>query len=101
MRLLSRLQAVWFRSGVIPPAGQSQQYWTDPYSLFWIEAILMNFAELKRWQVADVVLALLCWAAVGRVFASLLGVCAGYCDWCIGIVRGSVVEAAMACWTFI
>lgn len=23
----------------------------DPYTLFWIEAILMNFAELKRWQV--------------------------------------------------
>jgi hypothetical protein len=24
----------------------------DPYSLFWIEAILMNFAELKRWQAS-------------------------------------------------
>lgn len=27
------------------------KYWVDPYTLFWIEAILMNFAELKRWQV--------------------------------------------------
>ena len=25
----------------------------DPYSLFWIEAILMNFAELKRWQASE------------------------------------------------
>ena len=29
------------------PAGK---YWADPYTLFWVEAILMNFAELKRWQ---------------------------------------------------
>ncbi|KAL4439501.1 hypothetical protein ABPG77_008830 [Micractinium sp. CCAP 211/92] len=43
-------EAVWFRSGVIPPAGQYGKYWVDPYTLFWIEAILMNFAELKRWQ---------------------------------------------------
>jgi len=41
--------AVWFRSGVIPPAGQGQ-YWIDPYSLFFIEAVAMNFAELRRWQ---------------------------------------------------
>jgi len=27
------------------------KYWTDPYTLFWVEAIMMNFAELKRWQV--------------------------------------------------
>ena len=45
-----RLQAVWFRSGVIPPAGQGK-YWIDPYSLFFIEAVAMNFAELRRWQV--------------------------------------------------
>ena len=32
-----------------PPA--AGKYWVDPYTLFWIEAILMNFAELKRWQV--------------------------------------------------
>lgn len=43
-------EAVWFRSGVIPPAGQYGAYWTDAYTLFWVEAIMMNFAELKRWQ---------------------------------------------------
>jgi light-harvesting complex I chlorophyll a/b binding protein 3 len=44
-------EATWFRSGVIPPAGNYEHgYWADPYTLFWVEAILMNFAELKRWQ---------------------------------------------------
>lgn len=42
-------QIAWFRSGVIPPAG-SATYWTDTMSLFFIEAIAMNFAELKRLQ---------------------------------------------------
>merc|ERR1712096_415322 len=41
---------VWFKSGVIPPAGSYANYWTDPYTLFFIEVILMQFAELKRWQ---------------------------------------------------
>jgi len=41
---------VWFKSGVIPPAGTYTGYWTDPMSLFFIEAIAMNFAELKRLQ---------------------------------------------------
>jgi len=41
---------VWFRSGVIPPAGSYGNYWTDPYSLFLIEVVLMQFAELKRLQ---------------------------------------------------
>lgn len=42
---------VWFRSGVIPPAGTYETgYWTDPYSLFFVEIILMQFAELKRLQ---------------------------------------------------
>ena len=26
------------------------RYWLDPYSLFLIEVILMQFAELRRWQ---------------------------------------------------
>eukprot|EP00887_Chlorella_sp_A99_P006857 scaffold2.g6857.t1 len=52
-------QAIWFRTGVIPPAGSYDKYWTDPYSLFFIEAsplgrrswvLAMQFAELKRWQ---------------------------------------------------
>jgi light-harvesting complex I chlorophyll a/b binding protein 3 len=41
---------VWFRSGVIPPAGSYEQYWSDPYTIFFVEVILMQFAELKRWQ---------------------------------------------------
>jgi len=40
----------WFSSGVIPPAGAYKGYWTDSVSLFFIEAIAMNFAELKRLQ---------------------------------------------------
>lgn len=27
-----------------------RRYWLDPYSLFLIEVILMQFAELRRWQ---------------------------------------------------
>lgn len=33
-----------------PPAPSAGKYWVDPYTLFWIEAIMMNFAELRRWQ---------------------------------------------------
>merc|ERR1712039_538580 len=40
----------WFKSGVIPPAGNYSHYWSDPYSIFFVEVILMQFAELKRWQ---------------------------------------------------
>jgi light-harvesting complex I chlorophyll a/b binding protein 3 len=40
----------WFRTGVIPPAGTYDGYWTDPYSLFFIEIIAIQFAELKRLQ---------------------------------------------------
>lgn len=36
---------VWFRSGVIPPAGEFD-YWCDPFSLFFVEVVLMQFAEL-------------------------------------------------------
>jgi len=41
---------VWFKSGVIPPLGTYDNYWTDPWSLFLIEIFLMQFAELKRLQ---------------------------------------------------
>ena len=40
----------WWRTGVIPPAGTYQSYWTDPYTLFTIEVVAMQFAELKRLQ---------------------------------------------------
>ncbi|KIY99446.1 Chlorophyll a-b binding protein 8 [Monoraphidium neglectum] len=40
----------WWRTGVIPPAGTYDNYWTDPYTLFAIEVVLIQFAELKRLQ---------------------------------------------------
>jgi len=41
---------VWFKSGVIPPAGNPDIYWTDSNSLFFIEVLAMQFAELRRLQ---------------------------------------------------
>jgi light-harvesting complex I chlorophyll a/b binding protein 3 len=41
---------VWFKSGLIPPLGTYDSYWTDPFSLFFIEVIAIQFAELRRWQ---------------------------------------------------
>jgi len=35
---------------VIPPAGNYSQYWSDPYTIFFVEVVLMQFAELKRFQ---------------------------------------------------
>jgi light-harvesting complex I chlorophyll a/b binding protein 3 len=43
-------EVLWWRSGLIPPLGTYKSYWMDPFSLFWIEVILVQFAELKRWQ---------------------------------------------------
>jgi hypothetical protein len=40
----------WWRTGVIPPAGTYDKYWPDPYTLFTIEVVAMQFAELKRLQ---------------------------------------------------
>jgi light-harvesting complex I chlorophyll a/b binding protein 3 len=40
----------WFAAGVIPPAGTYDQYWTDPYNLFFVEIVLMSFAEHRRIQ---------------------------------------------------
>nr|DAA05918.1 TPA_inf: chloroplast light-harvesting complex I protein precursor Lhca3 [Mesostigma viride] len=40
---------VWFKTGVIPSEGQ-YDYWASPLALFWIEVVLMQFAELRRWQ---------------------------------------------------
>lgn len=40
---------VWFKSGVIPPQGQFD-YWCDPYTLFFVEMVLMSFAEHRRIQ---------------------------------------------------
>ena len=43
-------EVVWFQTGVIPPAGTYDKYWADPYTLFFIEVIAFQFAELRRWQ---------------------------------------------------
>ena len=40
-------QVLWWKSGLIPPLGV-YPYWTDPFSLFFIEIIAVQFAELKR-----------------------------------------------------
>ena len=43
-------EVTWFKTGVIPPAGVYDKYWADPYTLFFIEVIAFQFAELRRWQ---------------------------------------------------
>lgn len=43
-------EVVWFKTGVIPPAGTYDAYWADPYTLFFLEVIAFQFAELRRWQ---------------------------------------------------
>lgn len=43
-------EVVWFKTGVIPPAGTYEKYWADPYTLFFLEVIAFQFAELRRWQ---------------------------------------------------
>lgn len=43
-------EVIWFRTGVIPPAGTYDKYWADPYTLFFLEVIAFQFAELRRWQ---------------------------------------------------
>lgn len=41
---------LWYQTGVIPPVGQTNVFNIDPWALFWIEVVLMQFAELRRWQ---------------------------------------------------
>ncbi|PNH12057.1 Chlorophyll a-b binding protein 8, chloroplastic [Tetrabaena socialis] len=41
---------VWYTSGVIPPAGTYDNYWADPYAIFFVEIVAMQFAELRRLQ---------------------------------------------------
>lgn len=43
-------EVAWFKTGVIPPAGNYGRFWCDPYALFFIEVIAFQFAELRRWQ---------------------------------------------------
>ena len=37
---------LWWKTSVFPPAGTTDIYWMDPWALFWIEVVLMQFAEL-------------------------------------------------------
>jgi light-harvesting complex I chlorophyll a/b binding protein 3 len=41
---------LWWKTSVFPPAGTTDIYWADPWAIFWIEVVLMQFAELRRWQ---------------------------------------------------
>lgn len=41
---------LWWKTGVFPPAGTTDLYGMDPYSLFWVEVLLMQIAELRRLQ---------------------------------------------------
>ena len=45
--IMGGAQVLWWKSGLIPPLGV-YPYWTDPFSLFFIEIIAVQFAELKR-----------------------------------------------------
>ncbi len=40
---------VWYKAGMIPAQG-TYDYWANPFTIFWINAALMNFAELRRAQ---------------------------------------------------
>lgn len=48
-RHVATLSQAWFQSGVIPPLG-APEYWTDAYTLFLSELVLMGFAETRRLQ---------------------------------------------------
>lgn len=41
---------VWFKAGVIGPLSSGFEYWTDNYTIFFGQIILMQFAELRRLQ---------------------------------------------------
>lgn len=46
-------EVIWWQSGVVPSyasADATSLYWADPWAIFWIEVVLMQFAELRRWQ---------------------------------------------------
>jgi len=40
---------VWFKNGVVPMQG-TFDYWCDPFTLFFVEVVLMSFAEHRRIQ---------------------------------------------------
>ena len=38
---------VWYKAGMIPAQG-TYDYWASPFTIFWINAAMMNIAELRR-----------------------------------------------------
>ncbi|GAB4821382.1 hypothetical protein N2152v2_008428 [Parachlorella kessleri] len=48
---MSQEEVTWFKNGAFPFLGTYERgYWADPYTLFFVEIIAMQFAELRRWQ---------------------------------------------------
>jgi len=41
---------IWFKAGVIGPLSSGFDYWTDNYTIFFGQIVLMQFAELRRLQ---------------------------------------------------
>ncbi|GHP02204.1 chlorophyll A B [Pycnococcus provasolii] len=41
---------LWFQAGVIPPLGSPDFYWADAKTIFFVQIVLMQFAELRRLQ---------------------------------------------------
>ncbi|WZN65446.1 chlorophyll a-b binding protein [Chloropicon roscoffensis] len=41
---------IWYKAGVIGPLSEGFQYWTDPYTIFFGQIVLLQFAELRRLQ---------------------------------------------------
>ena len=41
---------IWYKAGVIGPLSEGFNYWSDPYTIFFGQIVLMQFAELRRLQ---------------------------------------------------
>ena len=41
---------LWYQAGVIPPLGSPDFYWADARTIFFVQVVLMQFAELRRLQ---------------------------------------------------
>ena len=41
---------IWYKAGVIGPLSEGFSYWSDPYTIFFGQIVLMQFAELRRLQ---------------------------------------------------
>lgn len=41
---------IWYKAGVIGPLSEGFEYWTDPYTIFFGQIVMLQFAELRRLQ---------------------------------------------------